>query len=98
MIGRLLWQGFKGLCYAALAALAGSLAICLSLLLSGLCSRIDEGAAECKTPALSDIAYAFGMIPVISSFTLVPFVLAICGFIFLVGHMIRQRHPSEKRG
>ncbi|QBR72046.1 hypothetical protein CU048_13095 [Beijerinckiaceae bacterium] len=98
MIGRLLWQGFKGLCYAALVAIAGSLAICVILLLSGLCSRIDEGAAECKTPALNGIAYTFGMIPVLSSFTVVPFVLAICGLVFLVGHLIRRRHGSENRG
>lgn len=97
----LLWRGFKGLCYVALAVNAGAFATAAVLESSGLCSAINEGYADCGTPVLSKIAYTVGMIPVISIFTLVPFFLAILGVVFLVGDAIRRifrRGGSEKLG
>jgi hypothetical protein len=101
MIARLLSQGFKGLCYAALAVNVGAIATTAALELSGLCSAINEGYAECGAPVLNSVAYTVGMIPVISIFTLVPFLLSILGLVFLAGAVIRwalRRSGSEKLG
>ncbi|ARN82675.1 hypothetical protein [Methylocystis bryophila] len=101
MTASLLWKGFKGLCYLALAVNVGAFAAAAALEASGLCSAINEGYADCGTPVLSQIAYTVGMIPVISIFTLVPFLLAILGVVFLVGEMIRgifRRRGPEKLG
>ncbi|WP_026607841.1 hypothetical protein [Methylocapsa acidiphila] len=97
MIAKALAQGFKILCYVALAVLAGSLAMVIILESSGLCSAINEGFATCKTPALETFAYTAGMIPVLSSFTLFPLVFAIGGLIFLLRGLIKRiwRHRTS---
>lgn len=90
MIGRWLGRGFRILCYAALAAFAGSYAIIVALSASNLCSRIDEGQILCETPAATHIAEIATAIILLGVFTFAPLVLAFCGLIFLLRAAVRR--------
>ncbi|WOJ90967.1 hypothetical protein RZS28_06690 [Methylocapsa polymorpha] len=98
MIAKLVGQGFRALCYAALAALAGSFAIIAVFSAGNLCSRIDEGQVVCETLVLTRVAEAATAVVLLSVFTLAPLVLALCGLIFLLRDGARRWRAPARRG